>query len=391
MTGDISRSRPESEWRLICRDKWLLALVGWLPPLLFLLIYAIFAQGLPRDLAIGVVDLDNSRISRMVVRGYDASPTLAVTASYPSATEGIAALRGGKIYGLVVIEPDTERDVTLGKAPSINAFYNSQYLLIGKLVKSALSEAHATAAAQVEVMKNLQSGTPELGEALAAAVPVSTQITPLYNINRNYAQFLGSAIIPALWQIFIVVTTVLSIAAELRRQGKDGLSAWLGRRPLAALYQKMAPYTLIFWLHGLAFLLGMFVLAGWPMHGSLVYLACAQFLTVCGCQTMGALLFFLTRDAARGLSMAAAYAAPGLAFMGVTFPVTDMIFPARIWRSLLPVSHYVDIQISQANYGASLLDSGPQFVALLLFVVPALFVVLLAYRFRMRDMVEVAA
>lgn len=391
MSVAATKNRPASEWRLIGRDKWLLALVSWLPPMLFLLMYAIFAQGLPRDLAIGVVDLDNSRISRMIVRGYDASPTLKVTKSYTSASEGIADLRGGEIYGLVVIEPDTERDVTLGKAPVVNSFYNSQYLLIGKLVKSALSEAHGTVAAQVEVVKNLQSGTPEVGEALAAAVPVSTQITPLYNINRNYAQFLGSAIIPALWQIFIVMATVYSMAAELRSQGKAGLPVWLGRRPVKALVRKMAPYTLIFWLHGLVFLLGMFVFAQWPMHGSLAYLACAQFLAVCGCQAMGALLFFLTRDAARGLSMAAAYAAPGLAFMGVTFPVTDMIYPAQVWRSLLPVSHYIDIQISQANYGASLAATWPQFTALLLFTVPALVVVLLAYRFRMRDDVGVAA
>jgi len=391
MTTATSRNRAGSEWRLIAGDKWLLSLVTWLQPVLFLLIYAIFAQGLPRDLAIGIVDLDNSRLSRMIVRGYDASPTLSVTASYRSATEGTAALRSGQIYGLVVIEPDTERDVTLGKAPVINSYYNSQYLLTGKLVKSALSEAHATVAAQVEVMKNLQSGTPVVGEALAAAVPVSTQVTPLYNIGRNYAQFLGSAIIPAIWQIFIVMTTVYAMAAELRRPGNSGVSGWLGSRPLATLFQKLVPYTLIFWLHGLSFLVGMFVLAGWPMHGSLAYLGCAQFLTVCGCQAMGALLFFLTRDAARGLSMAAAYAAPGLAFMGVTFPATDMIYPARLWRSLLPVSHYVDIQISQANYGASLAVSWPQFVALLAFIVPAIIVALLAYRFRARIPQEEAA
>ena len=291
----------------------------------------------------------------------------------------------------MIIEPDLEKNVTLGASPQVNAYYNSQYLLTGKLVKSALVEAHATVAAQVDVLKNLKTGLPEIGEALAAAVPVSTQVTPLFNIGRNYAQFLGAAIIPALWQIFIVMTTVYSMAAELRRHPKQGLSGWLDGRPMAALLHKLVPYTLIFWVHGLTFLVGMYVLADWPMHGNLSVLVAAQFLTVGACQAAGALLFFLTRDAARGLSMAAAYAAPGLAFMGVTFPATDMIYPAQLWRNLLPVSHYVEIQISQANYGAPLTASLPQFCNLLLFIVPAVLVVILAHRHGRKPVTEVSA
>lgn len=90
------------------------------------------------------------------------------------------------------------------------------------------------------------------------------------------------------------------------------------------------------------------------------------------------------------MSMAAAYAAPGLAFMGVTFPATDMIYPAQVWRNLLPVSHYVDIQISQANYGASLMVSWPQFCNLFLFIIPAIMVIWLAFRFRRRPLPEAA-
>lgn len=71
----------------------------------------------------------------------------------------------------------------------------------------------------------------------------------------------------------------------------------------------------------------------------------------------------------------AAYSAPGFAFMGITFPATDMILPARIWRGLLPASHYIEIQLAQANYGVSPLAAMPQMESLLLFsllLIPAL-------------------
>jgi ABC-2 type transport system permease protein len=59
----------------------------------------------------------------------------------------------------------------------------------------------------------------------------------------------------------------------------------------------------------------------------------------------------------------------------VTFPVSAMGDFARLWRSLLPISHYVELQIGQANYGQPLSAALPQFGALLLFLLPLLLVV----------------
>ncbi|MBL4902298.1 MAG: ABC transporter permease [Desulfocapsa sp.] len=375
-----SKARPVkylSEWQRIYSDPWLLSLVSWLPPLCFLIVYLIFSQGLARELPIGIVDLDQSSLSRNMTRNYDASPTLLVTNIFLSPREGISALRGGGIYGLVLFPENMEKEAILGQTPKVDAFFNNQFLLIGKLVKSAILSVHATTVAQVDTRKNLSTSTPVIGQAMGAAIPIGSQMTPLFNLNTNYAQFLVSAIIPATWQIFIVMTTVLCIAAELRR---DGLSVWLGSHPVQTLFLKLAPYTLLFWLHGISFLLGMFVFLGWPMHGNLGYLIFCQLLTVCACQAAGALIFFVSKDPARSLGLAAAYAAPGLAFMGVTFPATDMTLPARIWRSLLPVSHYIDVQIAQSNYGAPLMLSQPQLYNLALFILPGLIVLILAVR-----------
>ena len=37
--------------------------------------------------------------------------------------------------------------------------------------------------------------------------------------------------------------------------------------------------------------------------------------------------------------------------MGITFPVTDMNSLAQFWRSLLPISHYIELQVNQVSYG----------------------------------------
>ncbi len=385
MTAPSFASMAAREWRVLGCDPWLLSLVSWVPLLLFFLMWAIFSQGIARDLPLGVVDLDKSRISRALIRHYDASPTLATTGHYLDVQEGAAALRAGEICGLVILPANLEKRTMLGRPPAVDAFVNSQFLLIGKLINSALLQAQGTFVGKIEIAKNLATGTPVFARALATAMPIASQVTPFFNSNNNYAQFLVSAMLPAIWQILMVAVTVLSLAAEQRR---DGLREWLGASPVKALSAKFLPLILLFWLHGMLFLWGMYIFLGWPMHGNWTLLLFAQLITVCASLAAAALFFFLTLDAARGLSLAAAYTAPGLAFMGVTFPVTDMTLPATLWRGLLPISHYIEIQFGQVNYGAPLQAAMEPLRHLVFFVVPLLFV---CYKARQLGAVPVAS
>lgn len=353
------------EWRYLKKDPWLLSLVSWVPVIMFILLWYIFSAGLPRDLAIAVVDLDHSLMSRSVIRHYDASPMLQVTQQFTSINSGQKALKSAAINALVVLPDNMESDTRLGRPPQITVFYNAQFLLIGKLIASAVLQSQSTFNARVSILQAFYHG--EIGvQAVGAAVPVSSQTTALFNINNNYAQFLVSAIIPAIWQILIVVVTILALARELRLQG---ITAWLGHYPTTAMLAKLLPYTFILWLHGVLFLSGMYLVLGWQMNGSWGVLIIAQLFMVIGSQAMALLLFMLARESARTLSLAAAYTAPSFAFMGVTFPATDMTLPARIWRELLPVSHYIEVQISQASHGASPFFVLPQMFSLLLFSV----------------------
>jgi len=352
------------EWKQLLTDPWLCSLITWVPLVLAVMLWSVFAGGIARDLPIGVVDFDNSQVSRSITRNFDSSPALQVVKNYPDIAKGSRALRAGHIYGLVVLPENLEKNTVLGRAPEVTAFVNSQFLLIGKTINSALLQAQSTFTAKVEVKKNLSTGQSVISSALASSLPIGTKVTPLFNVNNNYAQFLISAIIPALWQILMVAITVLSFASEVRRSGAQ---TWLEVGPVRAIAVKFIPLITVFWIHGMLFLWGMYIALGWPMHGDWSVLIVALFLTSCASVAVSSLFFLLTRDATRGLSLAAAYAAPGLAFMGVTFPVSDMTLPARIWRSLIPVSHYIEIQFAQVNYGASLVSVLPQFRALALF------------------------
>lgn len=362
------------QWAIVRKDKWLLSCLTWIPLLLAASIWLIFSQGIARDLPVAVIDLEHSQISQQFTRLVDASPTLQVTQKYSSASEAAKAMIERDIYGYVVIPRHFDRDLYLGLNPQVSVFYNSQFILIGKLVNSALLQAQGTFNAQLEVIKQLSHGDTTVKSALGQAVTVQSQITPLFNKNTSYAQFLVSAVIPALWQIMIVVGTILVLTANVRARG---LKAWLSHSPVKSLALTLTPYVVLFLAFGIAFSFWFYRLLEWPFNGSFMALTIAQLLTVISCIIMGCLFFFLTLDPARAMSFAGAFTAPSFAFMGITFPVTDMNTAAQVWRSLLPVSHYIEIQTAQSSYSVSAAQSLMNLTSMFWYVIPAFVVILL--------------
>jgi ABC-2 type transport system permease protein len=355
----------KKEWQIIYHDAWLKALLFWVPVLLSLIIWGIFSAGIARDLPIGIVDHDNSSMSRSLIRNYDASPSLAVTTYFSVSEDASIALREASIYALVIIPHDLEKNTLLGKAPQVTAFYNSQFILIGKLINSGLLSAHGTYVAQIETFKDLINTHGNLEHAIGEALPISSQISALFNASTDYGQFLVTAVIPAMWQIIIMVTIVLFWAKTLREKS---VNSWLSQLDFMQELVKLIPYVLVFWLQGIVYISIFYGTLQWPMHGSWLLLILAQLLLVIACLSVTTLFFFVTLDATRAMSLVAGFSAPAFAFMGVTFPTTDMPFLAQLWRALLPVSHYINIQIHQVNYGSSFNASLSDFLSLILFI-----------------------
>ncbi|MGU5817538.1 ABC transporter permease [Aeromonas hydrophila] len=357
------------EWRLLWQDPFGRALASWLPLLLIGILCWVFSAGLARDLKIGLVDLDQSLLSRELAFSLDASAGLKVAQQFDSIDAGASALRGGDIYALVVLPSHLERDARQGTQPQVTVFNNGQFILIAKLVNSALAQVVGTLNGQVGVLSAMAGGKALPG-ALGQAVPIASQVTALYNINSSYAQFLLSALLPAVWQILVVLYGINALA----RTDRLGLD-WTTKGVWFGLWRTLLPHVLIGWGWGLGWSLLLFKGFGYPMQGSWLVLTAGLGLASAACVSMGAFFYGIIRDPARALSLAGAYTAPGFAFMGVTFPVSAMGDFAQFWRSLLPISHYVELQIGQTNYGQPLVAALPQFGALLLFLLPLLLVV----------------
>ncbi|MBA5236079.1 ABC transporter permease [Pectobacterium aroidearum] len=348
------------EWSALRRDRWGMALALWLPLVTMLMTWWTLSGAIVRELPIGLVDLDNSTMSRQFARALHASPSFNLNHQFPAVAEGSSSLRGGEIYALVVIPRHFERDIRQGTLPTVTVWNNGQFVLVAKVINSSLALVAGTFNGQIAVVQALAQGAA-VPEAKGLAVPIGGQITALFNQNSNYAQFLLNAIIPSIWSILLALYGMNTLAREDRHG-----TLWVPENR-AAIGSKFLTHWLIGWAWGGLWSYGLYSLLDYPLNGSALLLVVSIGVTAGACVALGMAFYALIRDPAHTVSIVGALMAPGLAFMGITFPAAAMETFATFWRQLLPVAHYGDIAIAITSYGAGIMQIAPALAALALF------------------------
>lgn len=337
------------EWTVLWHSPWQLALVSYIPLIGVLALWWLFSAGLPRQLPVAVVDLDNSQISRMLTRQLSANAVVAPRA-YANEASAIDAMRKVEVYGLVILPYQLNKDLLISKQPTIDIRYNSQFLLVGKLLSSQLQLSLAEGLTHIGEVNLLLKGANK-ATVDVSLTPISNQTTALFNRNNNYVGFLVPPILIALWQLLSMLVFVNSVNAELLPQGERN---YLAKDFWAKVWVKILFYSPIMLIHGGFILLWLYHYLAMPIAGSLWLLVLAQMFMLMALWLIVLFIFMLMRDSARVVSFCTALFAPAFAFMGITFPVNDMPLLAKWWRLIMPSSHYIDSHVSVVSYGVNL-------------------------------------
>ena len=356
------RARPgfllvlQRELRWIRRRPALTFMTLVFPLSLFGFLAAVFYAGLPADLPVAVLDKDRSTLSRQVIRMIDATLDASVAYRVEDLTAGRELILQGKVYAVVMIPANLERDVAAGRRPDIVVFYNNQFMTAGSILSRAIGDALANAAAGAGISAQTKRGEP-FQSAQASLTPIPIQQSPLFNPSLNYVYFLLAALIPAILQIFICAASAYSIGLERSSIANMRVLTRLGGGIAPAMFGKLLPYTLAFsatlWIAD-AMLFGYL---GTPFRGDWRLLAVSGILFVVAYQLIGSLFSLVGRDLVQALGFAGIYTAPSFGFIGVSFPRSAMPPFAQVWGALLPVTWYMQIRIDQTLRGAPIAES----------------------------------
>jgi len=119
--------------RLVSRPLYLFCMV--IAPLFcYIFFTTLMDSGLPTNMPVGAVDLDNSASSRNILRNLDAFGQTAVVARYSSVNEARTAMQEGKIYGFFYIPKGMSADAQSQRQPKLSFYTNNSYLIAGSLL-----------------------------------------------------------------------------------------------------------------------------------------------------------------------------------------------------------------------------------------------------------------
>lgn len=328
-----------------------------------------FSEGLPERLPVGIVDSDNSYVSRTLARNLNAIPQIEIVNKYATYTQAREDMQRGKIYAIIDIADGFEEDLLSSRQPHIAYYVNDAYLIAGSLSYKDLTYISEMGAAYVQQQMLKMRGVVGDENLMPILQPIAIDTHLIANPSANYGIYLLNVLLPGVLQLLIIMLTVFSIGTEMKEQTTGEWLAAGNGSVLASLTGKVLPYTVLFAALGIGGNLILYRYMHYPMNGSLAWMCLATFLYVLAYQSIGIFIvgvFPRMRDA---ISLSAFYGLLAFTYAGFTFPIESMPRGAQIFADLFPIRHYFKIYVNEALNGAPISYSLIYFAAMTAFLI----------------------
>jgi ABC-2 type transport system permease protein len=326
------------------------------PLIAFIILLSVFSAGVPRNIPAGIVDLDNTNLSRKISMWINATPETEIAGHFTDQTEAYRQMKEGKLDAVIIIPEGTEKNILKGQNGTVRVFINNTNILKGGYLQKGIYKALATLSGGIKLQMAMKSGLNE-EQAMAKIQPVRLQQHILFNPFGNYSYFLLSALLPLMLIVFTLLSGVFSVGLEVKEGTGPEWLEYSGGSVIVALAGKLVPYTFLLFIDAMVMNMILFVQMGTPLAGSFAFLLISELFLIMTYQMLAVLLVSATANLRLALSLASAYSMMALTFSGLTFPQFAMPLAARFFSYIFPFTYWIKIFISQAIRGESIVHA----------------------------------
>lgn len=345
-------------------------------PLLAMVFFtSLMDEGLPENMPVGIVDLDNTTTSRSLIRRLDAFQSSEVVAHYPSVAEARRAIQENEIYAFLYIPKGTTDDLLASRQPKISFYYNMASVMSGSLLMRDLKTISNLGSAAVgQATMRAKGYTQE--QTMAFLQPIRIDLHQVANPWTNYNAYLSTVLVPGVMMLFMFLISAYSLGMELKfGRGKEWL-AKADNRIVVALLGKFLPQGAVFLSLIFFYEFYCYGIMHFPHQGGLWDIFLLSLLEVFASIGFGIFVFGLMPSLRMSMSVCSLWAVLSFSLAGSAFPVMGMDTPIQALTWLFPLRHYYMLyQITVFN-GFPLIDAWFHFVALVGFVLLPWFVVM---------------
>ena len=323
------------------------------PVLCVVFFVTLMGEGLPTKLPAGIVDEDNTQISRTIYRTIDAMEETDLKYSYSSFSEARSAMQRGEIYAFFYIPEGTTEKAIANRQPRISFYTNEAYLVPGSLLMKDLRTASELSGLAI-TRENLYA------HGLTESQAIVIEAHPLNNPELDYSVYLNNILLPGIFILLITLSTTYAIGLEWKQGSQKHLYAMSGHSSWVAIAGKLMPQTLLFSL--------MFIFCAIYFYNFL------QFPCNTGLFSMIFLSGIFSGNMRLAMCMCSLWGILSLSLAGFTYPVMAMAPVFKLLSWLFPLRHYYLIYVNQALNGYSLAYIWTSVLALVCFSILPLLV-----------------
>ncbi len=337
------------------------------PVLVIFFFTSIMDDGLPTEMPVGVVDLDNTATSRSLVRRLDGFQMSRVVARYPSVTEARRAIQRNEIYGFLYIPKGTTDKLLASRQPKVSYYYTYTSIAAGSMVMKDMKTISTLGSAAVGQATMRARGLTDR-QIQAVLQPIKIDLHQIANPWSNYNVYLSTVMVPGIIMLFIFLISTYSLGTELKFNTSKQWLEMAGGNITLAMLGKFLPQTII-WL---AIVFGyewyVFYHLGFPHQGGPWLLVLLGLMQVLASQGFGIFAFGLMPSLRMSMSVSSLWAVLSISMAGSAFPVMGMDGALQSLSWLFPLRHYwMMFQICVFN-GYPLIEAWFHFVALAAFM-----------------------
>lgn len=206
-----------------------------------------YAAQIPREQQIIAVNLDDSQLSRRLMRMVDATPQVRIISQAHSLAEAKDRMIAEKLAGILVIPEHFYRDLLQGRRPTLSYAGDASYFLVFSTVLEGMASAGGTLAAEVKVSRLLMSGQAmELAREQHTAV--SLELHSMFNEAGGYVNY----VIPAVFVLILHQTLIMGagiLGGRQNEQQRDGeYLYWRDTSPSVLLIVRTTLFFIIYTL-----------------------------------------------------------------------------------------------------------------------------------------------
>lgn len=338
------------------------------PVLCIVFFTTLMANGLPTKLPAGLVDEDDTHVTRIVGRILGSMEETDLVTRYPSFTEARRAMQRGEIYGFFYIPQGLTEDAIANRQPRLSFYTNETYFVPGTLLMKDLRYASELSGLALTRETLYGKGLTEQ-QAMGILQPIVIETHPLNNPYLDYSVYLNNIILPGILILLIMLSTTYTIGLEWKRGTQRELYALSGCSSMVALVGKLLPQTVLFSLMFVFYDVYFYRFLMFPCHSGIAPMIALGVVTVLASQSFGVFLFgALIGQMRLSMCLCSLWGILSFSLAGFTYPVPAMSGTLQHLSWLFPLRHYYLIYVNQALDGYPLLYVWRPVVALLAFL-----------------------